>query len=170
MENLNKRQYAQKLMNGRCMAIVCALLLVSSIYLFISNASVKSATTTVPAEILEIEYLYAYGDKDQTEIEGVTSLTAAYEVDGVAMEAQLEGGNPLWVAGDNILIAYDKNDPSAVRYPADNMIATIMLIGAALSATACAVSFVGVSKIKKRQQQLEEEAKQKKMEEEAQQV
>ncbi len=170
MENLNKRQYAQKLTNGRCMAIVCVLLLVSSIYLFASNASVKSATITVPAEILEIEYLYAYGDKDQTEVEGVTSLIAAYEVDGVPMEGRLEGGNPIWVAGDNILIAYDKNDPTAVRYPADNMIATLLLIGAVLSAAASTVSFVGVSKIKKRQQQLEEEAQQKKLEEEAQQA
>ena len=152
MENLNKRQYQQKLTNGRCMAIVCVLLLFSSIYLFITNASVRSATTTVQAEILEIEYLYAYGDHDGTEIEGVTSLVAAYEVDGVPMEATIEGGNPLWVVGENINIAYDKNDPSVARYPADNMIAMALLSGAALSALASTVSFIGVHKIKKWQE------------------
>jgi len=165
----NKSQYYQKQVNGRCMAIVFVLLLATSIYLYITNASVRAATTTVEAEITQIEYLYAYGDKEGKEIEGVTSLTAAYEFDGVAMETQIEGGNPIWVVGDSIWIALDKNDPTIAQYPADNMIATAMLIGAVLSGAVATYSFIGVSKIKKRQRMLEEEAERRKQEEEANQ-
>ena len=169
MENLNRRQYYQKQTNGRCMVIVCVLLLVTAIYLLFTNASVKADTVTVQAEIADIEYLYAYGDKDGTEIEGVTKLTAIYEVDGVQMSAELEGGNPLWVAGDTIQIALDKDDPTAARYPASYALGLILLAGAVLSGVVATVCFVGVHKIKKWQHEMEEEERKRKLAEQSEQ-